>query len=129
MGAEHAIRAADLPALPGPSRWLFAGSIALSFAALGVMNLAYAAARDDQWRRLQALSWAGTAVAALAVGAFATHLPAAGIVGLCALASVAQVAVDLGRRSHIRQHRQHRDAAPTGAASATARPRHRSTEA
>jgi hypothetical protein len=103
MGAEHAIRTADLPALPGPPRWLFAGAIALCFAALAVINLAYAAAGGVKWRWPQALSWLVTAAAALGVAAFAARLPVAGVVGLIALASIAQVAIDLWHRSRIRR--------------------------
>jgi low temperature requirement protein LtrA len=115
MGAEHAIRSADLPALPDSSRWLYTGSVALSYAAIGVIALADAAARGDRWRRLQALSCLGVSVVVLAIGAFADTLSAAAVFGLRALAGAAPIAIDLGHRSLVRRRLQRRDGATDSA--------------
>lgn len=68
MAMQHAIEEATRPALSDPVRWLLAGSLALAFAALGVIDRAYAAAGAARWSG-PAARWAfAAAAAALTVG-------------------------------------------------------------
>lgn len=95
MAVGHAIHDASHPTLPDPTRWLFAGAIALCFVGLSIINLAYAASGVAQCNRVQSLWMLATVAAALGVAALGGSFPPLAVFGIVALVSVAQVGVDM----------------------------------
>lgn len=100
VGVDYAIRADQFTPLPGPQRWLVAGSTALCFAALGAIHYAKARAGATFCTLPRArLRWGGAA-AALAVAPLGWLLYPIGVLGLLAAVGVAEVVGEmmLGRR-------------------------------
>jgi low temperature requirement protein LtrA len=81
--------------LTDPDRWLIGGAVALSLAAMGVLDLATRRQETAQRNRLRAGFRFGGAALALLLGLLGGDIPTETLMVLVALSGIAQVAVDL----------------------------------
>lgn len=77
-------------------------AVAVCFVALAIINFAYAVAGTGQCNRMQAVWRLQAAAISLGVGVLGGGLSAVGVLGIIAAASVAQIAIDLWHRAHVR---------------------------
>jgi low temperature requirement protein LtrA len=95
IGVGVVVHFAPEPMLPDSARWLLAGSIAICFAALAVLHLAYAQVGGGRESLVLALRKCLALVAALAVCLLGHRLSPVEVMGLLAFAGAVQVAHDL----------------------------------
>jgi low temperature requirement protein LtrA len=103
IGVGVAVRHAAKAPLPNGARWLLCGSLACCFAALALLQIAYAAVGGDRLRRRLARRKLLTVVTALAVGALGGGLSSAAVMGLLTLQGAVLVGLDLRHRAQLRR--------------------------
>jgi hypothetical protein len=103
IGVGVVVRYAPEAVLPDPQRWLLTGSMAVCFAALAVLQIAYSRAGGGRDSLLLALRKCLALMATLAVCLLGQGLSSAATMMLLALAGVAQVAHDVWQAEHRRR--------------------------
>jgi hypothetical protein len=103
IAVGRVVRHAATSPLPEGERWLLCASLACCFAALAILQIAYAMAGGDRLRRQLARRKLLTVVIALAVGALGVGLSAAAVMGLLAFEGAALVGLDLRYRARMRR--------------------------
>jgi low temperature requirement protein LtrA len=103
IGVGAVVRRAAAAPLPDAERWLLCGSLACCFAALAILQIAYAAVGGDRLRRRLARRKLVTAAAALAVAVLGRGLSSAVVMGLLTLEGAALVGLDLHYRAQLRR--------------------------
>jgi low temperature requirement protein LtrA len=111
IGVGVVVHYAPEQVLPDAQRWLLAGSIAVCFAALAILQLAYATVGGGRDSLVLALRKCLALLAALAVCLFGHGLSSAGVMAFLTLAGVAQIAHDLWQSVRHQRHVRVRQAA------------------
>jgi low temperature requirement protein LtrA len=89
--------------LPDAERWLLCGSLACCFAALALLQIAYAAVGGDRMSQRLARRTLFILAAALATGVLGARLWSAAVMGLLALEGAVLVGLDLRSRAQVRR--------------------------
>jgi low temperature requirement protein LtrA len=105
IGVGLVVHYAPAPVFPDPQRWLLVGAISVCFAALAVLQLAYAQVGGGRASRLLALRKCLAVVVTLAIGVFGRGLSAVTVITLLAIAGIAMVAHDLWQTERSRRRR------------------------
>jgi low temperature requirement protein LtrA len=105
VGVGLVVHYAPAPAFPDPQRWLLTGAISICFAALAVLQLAYAEVGGGRASRLLAARKCLALVVTLALCVLGHGLSAVAIITLLAIAGTAQVAHDLWQSERSRRRR------------------------
>jgi low temperature requirement protein LtrA len=104
IGVGVVVHFAPEPTLPDSARWLLGGSIAVCFAALALLHLAYARVGGGRDSLVLALRKCLALAAALAVCVAGHNLSSVGVMALLSFAGAVQVGHDLWQSAH-RQRR------------------------